>query len=80
MARTLAQQLDCPLLGVSSYALMAPRLERQLPQAMQREPFWITQELPRRGWSVVSIGSCRAASRTQPADLAASGGITPACC
>ena len=49
MARTLAQQLDCPLLGVSSYALMAPRLERQLPQSMQGEPFWITQELPRRG-------------------------------
>ena len=52
MARTLAQQLDCPLLGVSSYALMAPRLERQLPQAMQGEPFWITQELPRRGVAV----------------------------
>ena len=49
MARTLAQQLDCPLLGVSSYALMAPRLEQQLPQSMQGEPFWITQELPRRG-------------------------------
>jgi tRNA A37 threonylcarbamoyladenosine modification protein TsaB len=49
MARTLAQQLDCPLLGVSSYALMAPRLERQLPQSIQGEPFWITQELPRRG-------------------------------
>ena len=49
MARTLAQQLDCPLLGVSSYALMAPRLEGQLPKAMQGEPFWITQELPRRG-------------------------------
>ena len=28
---------------------MAPRLERQLPQSMQGEPFWITQELPRRG-------------------------------
>ena len=49
MARTLAQQLNCPLLGVSSYALMAPRLEQQLPQAMQGKPFWITQELPRRG-------------------------------
>ena len=49
MARTLAQQLDCPLLGVSSYALMAPRLERQLPQSMQGQPFWITQYLPRRG-------------------------------
>ena len=49
MARTLAQQLDCPLLGVSSYALMAPRLEPLLPEPMQGQPFWITQELPRRG-------------------------------
>ena len=49
MARTLAQQLDCPLLGVSSYSLMAPRLEQQLPPTMQGQPFWITQELPRRG-------------------------------
>ena len=48
MARTLAQQLDCPLLGVSSYALMAPRLEGQLPKAMQGAPFRSTQELPRR--------------------------------
>jgi tRNA A37 threonylcarbamoyladenosine modification protein TsaB len=49
MARTMAQQLACPLLGVSSYSLMAPRLERQLPQSMQGQPFWVTQELPRRG-------------------------------
>ena len=43
MARTLAQQLGCPLLGVSSFALMAPRL------APDEQPFWITQPLPRRG-------------------------------
>ena len=43
MARTLAQQLGCPLLGVSAFALMAQRL--QGPE----QPFWITQELPRRG-------------------------------
>jgi tRNA threonylcarbamoyl adenosine modification protein YeaZ len=49
MARTMAQQLACPLLGVSSYSLMAPRLELQLPQSMQGQPFWVTQELPRRG-------------------------------
>ena len=49
MARTLAQQLDCPLLGVSSYALMAPRLESQRLGSNQGQPFWITQELPRRG-------------------------------
>lgn len=43
MARTLAQQLNCPLLGVSAFALMAPRLQ------CREQPFWITQELPRRG-------------------------------
>jgi len=43
MARTLAQQLDCPLLGVSGFALMAQRLQ------CREQPFWITQELPRRG-------------------------------
>ena len=43
MARTLAQQLDCPLLGVSSFALMAQRMQCRL------QPFWITQVLPRRG-------------------------------
>lgn len=47
MARTLAQQLGCPLLGVSSYALMAPRLARQLEDPGR--PFWISRDLPRRG-------------------------------
>ena len=68
MARTLAQQLVCPLLGVSSYALMAPRLERQLPLRMQAQPFWITQELPRRGTVVgcYKITSGRAAELSLP--------------
>ena len=43
MARTLAQQLDCPLLGMSSFALMAQRMQ------CRHQPFWITQVLPRRG-------------------------------
>ncbi|MAR07199.1 MAG: tRNA (adenosine(37)-N6)-threonylcarbamoyltransferase complex dimerization subunit type 1 TsaB [Cyanobium sp. NAT70] len=47
LARSLAQQLGCPLLGVSSYALMAARLACQLPPAS--EPFWIRRDLPRRG-------------------------------
>ncbi|MGB1416650.1 MAG: tRNA (adenosine(37)-N6)-threonylcarbamoyltransferase complex dimerization subunit type 1 TsaB [Synechococcus sp.] len=49
LARTLAQQLGCPLLGVSSYALMAARLQPSLPAAQQALPFWICRELPRRG-------------------------------
>ena len=49
MARTLAQQLNCPLLGVSSFALMAARLHCVLADEHRRQPFWITQVLPRRG-------------------------------
>jgi tRNA threonylcarbamoyl adenosine modification protein YeaZ len=36
MARTLAEQLRCPLLGISSFALMAPRLHNQLPERTTR--------------------------------------------
>ena len=50
MARTLAQQLNCRLIGVSSYALMASRLVERLPREQRRSPFWIQRELPRRGW------------------------------
>ena len=49
MARTLAEQLRCPLLGISSFALMAPRLHNQLPVDQRGQPFWIARELPRRG-------------------------------
>ncbi len=42
MARTLAQQLALPLDGVSSFLLVARRLELQ-------QPTWLLQELPRRG-------------------------------
>ena len=53
MARTLAQQLQCPLDGVSSFALMASRLGRaaQIEGGVVdvTEPFWIVQDLPRRG-------------------------------
>ena len=49
MARTLAQQLGCPLHGESSFALMAPRLSVALPASQALEPFSIVQTLPRRG-------------------------------
>jgi tRNA threonylcarbamoyl adenosine modification protein YeaZ len=42
LARTLAQQLQVPLDGVSSFLLAARRLGIQ-------EPTWLVQELPRRG-------------------------------
>jgi hypothetical protein len=47
LARTLAQQLALPLDGVSSFLLMA---RRRLTQAEPpADPFWLVQELPRRG-------------------------------
>ncbi len=47
-ARTLAQQLNCPLDGFSSFALMAPRLASQLSENEKYKPFWITQTLNRQ--------------------------------
>ena len=49
MARTLAQQLSCPLDGFSSYQLMAPRLAAALSPEQLEQPFWIVKTLPRRG-------------------------------
>ena len=56
-ARTLAQQLDVPLHGYSSFLLMAHRLVAP-GQAMAGVPrFWLTQELPRRGVVAGCYGS-----------------------
>ena len=49
MARTLAQQLGSPLDGISSFALMAPRLAAEEGLDATEAPFWIVQTLPRRG-------------------------------
>ncbi len=49
MARILAQQLNCDLDGISSFALMAPRLENSLEANQKGKPFWIKKTLPRRG-------------------------------
>lgn len=47
LARTLAQQLALPLDGVGSFALMARRLLAGAEPP--GSPFWLVQELPRRG-------------------------------
>ncbi len=49
MARTLSQQLGCSLDGVNSFSLMAPRLSSVLNSDQLQKPFWIVQEVPRRG-------------------------------
>jgi len=49
MARTIAQQIDCSLDSMSSFHLMAPRLYEDLDKNQILNPFWIKDELPRRG-------------------------------
>jgi len=46
-ARTLAQQLALPLDGFSSFLLIAHRLRQRAE--VDDQPFWLLQELPRRG-------------------------------
>lgn len=49
LARTLAQQLALPLDGISSFQLMARRLLAGPMPPSEPGPFWLLQELPRRG-------------------------------
>ena len=49
LARTLAQQLICPLDGFSSFYLMVNRLSKLLGTEKKLGPFWITTHLKRRG-------------------------------
>ncbi len=48
-ARTIAQQLQCPIKGVSSFQLMAYRLINQLQANEVGKSFWIKQNLKHRG-------------------------------
>ena len=49
MARTIAQQINCSLDSMSSFHLMATRLHKDLKQNETFNPFWIKENLPRRG-------------------------------
>jgi tRNA threonylcarbamoyl adenosine modification protein YeaZ len=49
LARTLAQQLQIPLHGFSSFLLIAHRLAAPGCALHGQPRFWLTQELPRRG-------------------------------
>ena len=50
MARTLAQQMNCSLDSISTFHLMAQRLYKDLDQSQIKNPFWIKDSLPRRGF------------------------------
>ena len=49
MARTIAQQINCPLDSMSTFHLMAPRVYKDLDKNEILNPFWIKDILPRRG-------------------------------
>ncbi len=49
MARILSQQLGCPLDGVSSFALMAPRLIASEKSFQIKKFFWIVKPIRNRG-------------------------------
>ena len=49
MSRTIAQQLQCQLDGISSFSLMAKRLSENNNLIASDKPFWIKSYLKRRG-------------------------------
>ncbi len=48
-ARTLAQQLNCPIDGISSFQLMAYRIAKKFSNSNSDKTFWIKHTLKRRG-------------------------------
>ncbi len=65
-ARTIAQQLKCPIDGVSSFELMAYRLIKMLNKKEIEEPFWIKQNLKHRG---VVAGKYQLIKHTEKPDM-----------
>ena len=49
IARTLSEQLNCHLDGISSFELMASRMINSLKVSEQTKPFWIIKDVQRRG-------------------------------
>ena len=49
ITKTIAQQLECELDGISSFALMAKRLHSQKNLSYPDQPFWIIKSLKSRG-------------------------------
>ena len=50
LARTLAQQINCSLVGFSSFELMAKRIATKNNIYYDRNSFWIFKKLKRRGY------------------------------
>ena len=48
-ARTISQQINCQVDGISSFELMIPRLLNSLDADDIKKPFWITKLLKRQG-------------------------------
>ena len=50
LARTISQQLNCPLNGYSSFELMARRIALKHNIYIKKQSFWIYKNLKRRGF------------------------------
>ncbi len=50
LARTISQQINCPLYSFSSFQIMAKRIASQNNIFTNKKPFWIYKKLKRKGF------------------------------
>ena len=65
LARTLSQQINCPLLSFSSYELMAKRIAKKNNIFYDRKLFWIYKKLRRRGYIAGQYQVCMSAKKNK---------------
>ena len=65
LARTLSQQINCPLLSLSSYELMAKRIAKKNNIFHDRQLFWIYKKLRRRGYIAGQYQVCMSAKKNK---------------
>jgi len=67
LARTLSQQINCPLEGFSSFEIMAKRIASKNNIFTKKQSFWIYKKLKRKGFIAGKYKICH--NEKTPSDL-----------
>ncbi len=67
LARTISQQIDCPLNSFSSFKIMAKRIASKNNIFTNKKSFWIYKKLKRRGYIAGKYEICH--NEKNPSDL-----------
>ena len=63
LARTISQQINCPLDSYSSFEIMAKRITSKNNIFTEKQPFWIYKKLKRKGYIAGKYEICHRAEK-----------------